>query len=273
MIKSKIIRFSTLFILVLFVNLTVYSIKLDKVILGCDANPLYTDFWPLVPNVWSKLVGLPSALGFIAPKDYAIDESAGQVVRFEPIPGIPTSFQAQVIRLLLPAFFEDEVCILSDMDMIPLSRSYFVDSVASFPSDCFIIYRDGSYKGWQLTEYLEYPMCYCAAKGRIFKEIFNIASIDDIPRIIREWYDHGVGWTTDQQMLYFSVNAWEEKNPGRVIRLGHNDAGRLDRQRWGYNKQILRNGGYIDSHLLRPYSVYEKEIIQLVKDLGISFEN
>ncbi len=71
------------------------------------------DFWPLVAKAWKKIVGIKPTLVFIAPADVEIDETVGEVIRFEPIPGIPTAQQAQVLRLLIPTLFEDEGIIFA----------------------------------------------------------------------------------------------------------------------------------------------------------------
>src|ERR1700737_349362 len=99
-----------IFLCFLFSCSSLIAARIDRVILGCDANPMYIEFWPMVARTWKEIVGVKPTLALIAPSSMVIDESLGDVIRFEPIPGIPTSFQAQVIRLLLPAYFEDEVC-------------------------------------------------------------------------------------------------------------------------------------------------------------------
>ncbi len=240
------------------------ALKIDRVILGCDANPMYADFWPLVAKTWKEIVGVKPTLALIAPKDFPIDETIGDVIRFDPISGMPTSFQAQIIRLLLPAYFENEVCIISDMDMIPLQRDYFVNSAMHVPENNFVVYKDGAFDA---GHFKEYPMCYNVALGKTFKEIFQITSLDDIPDIIKKWYALGLGWTSDQQILYASLNAWEDKNT-RLIKLGHDVHPRLDRSCWRYNKENLRQKNYyLDCHMLRPYSAYKAEIDALVINL------
>ena len=80
------------------------AFKINRVILATDANPDYIQFWPIVAKSWKEIVEVKPTLALIANKETKIDESLGDVIRFEPIDGIPTSFQAQVIRLLLPAY-------------------------------------------------------------------------------------------------------------------------------------------------------------------------
>ena len=187
-----------------------------------------------------------------------VDESLGDVIRFEPIEGIPTSLQAQTIRLLLPAYFPDDVCIISDIDMIPLNREYFIDSVAGLPEDTFVVYRE-------VAAIPKFPMCYIAAKGSVFKEVFHINDVAAIKDIITYWHSLNIGWNTDERVLYHCLLQWPlyEK---KCIRLGHEAVRRIDRY-WGWqpDDQLLEQGYYIDAHCPRPYSAHKKEIDAIVK--------
>ncbi len=257
----KITCYAPYFLSVVFLlSSSAMAITIDRVILGCDDNPMYLEFWPVVAKTWTEIVGVRPTLALIASKDVVIDETLGDVIRFEPIPGIPTSFQAQVIRLLLPTYFEDEVCIISDMDMIPCQKNYFVDAVAFAPLNSFVVYKDGAFES---DEYKEYPMCYNVALGKTFKEIFNLGSTGEIESKIKKWYALGLGWTSDQQILYTALNAWEDK-VSRLIKLGHPVMGRIDRASWSYNFSAAKSHKYVDSHMLRPYSAYQVYIDQLV---------
>lgn len=254
-------------VLVLFCLLSVlssYAIKIDRVILATDSNPMYIEFWPLVAKAWQDLIGVKPTLALIADNTITVDESLGDVIRFEPIPGIPTAQQAQVIRLLLPAYFEDQVCIISDIDMLPISKSYFVDSIAHFPEDNFIIYRDSAYGAHSKL----FSMCYNVAKGKVFKEIFNINSTKDIPKIIKQWNKLNYGWKTDEIILYQAVTKWQGYRT-RCAKLGHIPIRRIDRSSWNYTYTDLKKGYYTDSHMLRPYSMYKTEIDKLALDLGL----
>lgn len=251
-----------LMIFLLNVSFECYAFKVNRVILGCDTNPMYVEFWPIVAKTWKEIVGITPTLAFIAPIDFPIDETIGEVIRFEPIPGIPTSFQAQVIRLLLPIYFPNEFCIISDMDMIPLQRNFFVDNLAPIRSDGFVIFND---VGKYVQGYPEYLMCYVAGMGKTFGEIFNIFSVDEIYPRLKEWYTLTQGWTSDQRILYNAVNSWDQT---RIIKLGYDEPRRVDRLYWQYYPELLKKRNYyVDSHLLRPYGAYKKEIDALLEIL------
>jgi len=256
-----------IFLFFIFLFTTGYGIKIDRAILSTNGNPLYANFWPLVAKAW-KNMGIRPTLALIEDREnIQIDESLGDVIRFKPIEGVSPGWMSMVIRLLLPVYFEDDVCIISDIDMLPLNKKYFMDDVAQYPEDSFVVYRDDVYKGIKRI-----PMCYNAAKGKIFKEIFKVHSVEDIPVIIKEWADI---WnqkiSTDEEMLAICLEGWDGYETRCIKLVDKVNAGtRIDRVDWGYEKEILKRGDYyIDSHMLRPYSAYRDEIDELATCIGV----
>lgn len=249
------------------------SFTLNRVILACDANPTYIDFWPLVAQAWTRLVGIRPTLALIANDTVAVDESLGDVVRFQPIEGVPTWFYAQVIRLFLPVLFQDDHCLISDIDMLPLNKHYFTNSVAPYADDTFVVYRDGAYG----TQDRRYPMCYLAAQGKTFSEVFGISTREEIQALVADWWrrfgyngtEETLDWNTDELLLYRRLHAWHGYRT-RCKRLGHNVGPRIDRSNWTYNRQLLAQGNYyIDSHMVRPYQQYKQQIDELARILGL----
>lgn len=251
------------FLLCFFIVLQMSGLTPDRVILATDANRDYIEFWPVVAKAWKEVVGLTPTLALIADKDVQIDQSLGQVIRFEPIEGIPTSLQAQTIRLLLPALFEDDVCIISDIDMIPLQKDYFFDSIYHCAQDTFVVYRD---KAYHPNEH-KFPMCYMAARGKTFQDIFGISNRDDIERRILDWHNLDLGWNTDELLLYQYLMNWQHKDT-RLIKLGHNVERRIDRSCWIYDPEFLAKKAYIDAHCPRPYSAFKDPIDMVIRTVG-----
>jgi hypothetical protein len=247
------------------------ALEIKRVIVSSNNDPIYIEFWPLVADLWHRMGYIPT-LALIAEDDVTVDTSIGEVIRFRPIPGVRQSLQAQTIRLLLPVLFPDDGCLISDIDMLPISKEYFEKGAALSPNDAFLIYRDGAYPRSEK----KYPMCYFAAKGRIFQKVFGVETYEEIePRII-EWATEGHGWNTDEIVLYREVCNWEKNSKGSVHRLGHGVGPRIDRI-YSWNLENIDRriaSGVIDCHCPRPYSD-NKQSIDLIyhailglRDLG-----
>ncbi|MGC2310861.1 MAG: hypothetical protein WA432_04530 [Candidatus Babeliaceae bacterium] len=241
---------------VVFIPFCIHSFVLDRVILTSDNNPLYSEFWPVIARVWQQLIGVRPTLIFIDDGSaIEFDDTCGDVIRFKAIPDIPTAFQAQVIRLLAPVLFKDEICIISDIDMLPLSRSYFVDTVKKFNDTSCVVYRPYGYD----KRKHRYPMCYIAAKGLVFGDIFQVSNVEDIRDMIIQWYEQKLGWITDELMLYKYIHAWKNF-AGHCMLLQTKRYRRLHRDYWKYHEDGITKGLYADAHLPRPYSHYKNEI-------------
>lgn len=243
--------------------------KLNRAILGSDSNKLYCQFWPLAASAWSQFGILPT-LGFVGNVD--LDRSLGCIIHLEKQNDIPSSFSAQVSRCFIPALFPEEASIISDIDMLPLNKDYFVGNALNVPDDHLIIYSADT-----LPEIKTFPMCYIAAKGYVFQEILNLkadASIDDIQQKIREWYSDDTGWFTDEIRLTQAILDWKGY-PDKCVLLsrgGWNPYAyrRIDRAQWEINRQDLLQNMYIDAHLLRPLTKYIYDINPLIQYLNIN---
>lgn len=242
--------------------------KVGTILVATDTNPLYCDFIPNFVAAWKSLV--PEADICIIMVADAIPEAfrsySDYIKLFPPIPGMHTAFQAQCIRLLYPRqITRDEGVLITDMDMIPMRRAYYVDTVASCPDDAFVVYRDVCLPG-------EISMCYNVAHPSTWTGVFGDELSADI---LARWYaptnydgrHGGVGWGTDQVIL---VNKFNEWNGTKVIL---NDVitsyNRLDRiHPWVFQnraelKRHIQAGSYSDYHCMRPYS-QNKEINDFV---------
>ncbi len=252
------------FLILIFREVELSAMRVDRVILASDDNPDYLEFWPLMAKAWKQLIGIKPTLFLVADESVQVDRGIGEVIRFEPIPGMKTSYQAQVIRILAPAFFENEVSIISDIDTLPINRDYFIKSVKKVPGNCSAVYRNN----YQVDE-LRYPLCYHAMKGSVCREIFGLDHIDfDVVRDkLIEWERYGYGWNTDELILTAALKKWNEET-GRVYCLDLGVGKHIDKINWKYNKDHL-GSRYIGAHLPRPFSKNKKMIMELVKDLEI----
>ena len=242
--------------------------KITKCLVACDLNDVYLDFYHLVRKYWKNVVGIDTVLILIAYEiPYKMNEFRDEIILFKPVDDIHTAFQAQCIRILYPCLLKNENIIISDMDLIPLNKKYYTENVKDFNDDSFIIYRD------VISEHKQYPICFCLANSKIWKDIFNIKNEIDISDKLKLWYNmydkyqissaHSLSWACDQLQLFEYVNRW--KNGKNVIKLKDEQTNfkRLDRMEINNiqnnlenYKLMIENETFSDFHLPRPLNQY-----------------
>ena len=241
----------------------------DRIIVSSDQNSDYLQFWPLVSIAWRRLTGAIPTLAFIG--EERVNTDVGDVIRIPTPDGIPTSFAAQAVRLFIPTLFPDQVCLISDLDMLPLQSGYFLGNASAASNHNLVIYSADAYP----PSAQRYPMCYIAAKGHVFREILGIAedaNTEDILATICSWHSEGLGWPTDELMFGRHMHLWSGY-PNRCIMLRRSwtplAANRIDRVSWEINLTKLKQNGYIDAHLLRPMHKHLHQLAPLIRHLGI----
>jgi hypothetical protein len=237
--------------------------KIDYAIVSCDDNPLYYNFWNIVQKLWTNLIGIKPILVKISDTDNIEVTDDYIIHNFKKIEGIDTGFQSQVARMYVTKFYPEDVCLTSDIDMLPLSKKYFVDNIKELNNDSLVIFSADAYPNVQ-----RYPICYNAAKGKVFHEIMNFENTFE--EYCLKLKDFNWGWDTDE--LYFGQKVDNFINQNIIIKLNRGwefgrAIDRIDRVKWSYNPTKLKSGKYIDSHSLRPYILYKNEIDKLVNYL------
>lgn len=241
---------------------------ITKCLIACDLNEIYLDFYPIVRKYWKEIVGIDTVLILISDKiPDNMKEYENEIILFNPIPNIHTAFQAQCIRILYPSLLSFNI-IISDMDLIPLNRKYYIDNIRNIENnDSFIIYRD------VISEYKQYPICFCLANSKIWEDIFDIHNENDIIERLKLWYKmydnyqissaYSLSWACDQLQLFEYVNNW--KHQDKIIKLKDEDTkfNRLDRMDIQHiendldkYKLLILSDLYSDFHLPRPLNQF-----------------
>lgn len=253
--------------------------KIDFVLTSCNNNNSYLQMYPYIFKVWKKRMELDCYLILIMDKipEFLI-EYKDYIILFPPYNNINTVFIAQTIRILYPALFENKNILITDMDIIPISKKYFIDSIENYDdkNDIFISYTDRYLKQKMMA------MCYNIAKSETWKKIFNINNTNDIKNILNEWYNINYngekncdGWYCDQIKLYeYAIN---NKNINLVI-LKDKNIGykRLDKRKSIIDKLIVNKNimneilDYSDIHISKRMwncKAYNKIINDIVNKL------
>ena len=96
--------------------------KIDRVIVSTTSHKNYINFWPIVSKSWKNLGIIPTLI-YTSNKKIKFDSE--QDVLNINVRGIDPIFTAQNARLLVPSLYPNDVCLTSDIDIMPLSKNYF----------------------------------------------------------------------------------------------------------------------------------------------------
>lgn len=233
--------------------------KIDYALMSCDSNPLYLDFWPIVSKLWKLKIGLTPILIYVGNDDIPISTEYGEVVRVPLVDGISPATQSQLARYWYVVNKPEDVCIISDIDMLPLSKHYFIDLVKDFSDDSWIHLND-CFDGKHMST------CYHVAKGSLFNDVWKVESDWTIfvSNVVSEFgYDENgkPQWFCDELWATDRIHKHSNKSVFKFLKrdLGQNGH-RIDRPGFNYNSRLLRCGFYYDAHCPRPYAQYKYQI-------------
>jgi hypothetical protein len=151
--------------------------KVTVAFCAINNNPEYYRFIPKQILFWRKL-----GIRFVA-------VYVGQSLPVELIPyshsimlwtansDLNSAFVAQNLRIYYPALLnvpDDEAVIITDIDVLPISGSYYMDGLEKYGDCDFIHYSDSN----------QQTIIYNAANPKIWGAIFGIKSNTDMERII-----------------------------------------------------------------------------------------
>ena len=247
--------------------------KIDIAIHSSDSNPYYLDFWPIVSKIWKVKFGVTPLLVYIDENhDIPIDETYGIVVKMKPVEGVPLYIQCCWVRFWIPSQYPDKICMTSDIDMLPISKRYFVQRIEKIPDTGYVHLNAGS------TTYGRLPVCYHIAKGSRFKEVLELPDtfeesahqVNDFPF---EEYGHSIPgktfmkWGIDEEFSTKKVRKYHDYSIFHFFPRDSIHDNRIDRDDWQYQPSDIHRDLYVDSHCIRPYSdpKNKKEIDTLVE--------
>jgi hypothetical protein len=237
--------------------------KIKYSIVSSNSDRKYLSFWPRVRDLWIRM-GITPILVFIGDEDKVINREEYIIHKIKKINNFPEAFQSQISRLFIPKHYQDEVLLLSDIDMLPINKDYFTKTTLPHDEDSFVIFSSNAYEN--SSNEIKYPICYNAAKGKTYSEVLDLnCNFEEFSR--RLWDDHPL-WDSDEFYLGKKVNSFPHEE--RVIKLkrtfNNNLAEfRIDRAHWSHSNISWKFKEYIDCHSLRPYKRYKKEIDEVIK--------
>ena len=240
--------------------------KLTTVISCVNNNPNYYLFIPKQITFWKKF-GIKFIAVFVGetiPNE--ISHVSENIILWKNNLELHTAFVAQNLRIYYPALLnlpDDELVMITDMDMLPMSSSYYCDGLEEYTKDDFIYYRhiDGN----------QIYMCYNAAHPSTWKKVFQVNNEEEIKNKINETYHlsyNGIPgskeWFIDQEMMYQKLIIYPH------LKVLNKPIKRLEM--YDYAIQINQSNtfmmNYDDAHFHRSYLNNETFILQAENNLN-----
>jgi hypothetical protein len=229
--------------------------KIDYVVISSDDNSLYKDFYPIVAKKWLDL-GFKTYYVNITDENSIYENKWGIVHNIKALENFPTGFQSQIVRLFTSKFIDGNL-LMSDIDMLPLNGEYFNQYNDELTSDNMILYSGQPYDKNKF-----YPMCYVLSKSQTYIKLLDLQDLnfESYCNLLNEKY--GLAWNSDENFMFDKLENHKDK---LIVKKDRDFSKRIDRSKWTYDIELLKKGHYIDSHLLRPYEKYFKEVNELLK--------
>ncbi|MFA6043381.1 MAG: hypothetical protein WC718_00225 [Phycisphaerales bacterium] len=259
--------------------------KIDRVIIAWDGNPIYAGLWDIQCKAWPKLGIRPTLAAVGDGVPHGLERDGADVVFLPDATELPRgqrNWRTTMSLAHVPRLFPDEVSMTIGLDQIPLGRWFqdYADTVedlngfiAGLPwakykvADCPVQY---------------YPSSYLAASGRVWGRVMAKAPMDFLEMlrwawnsgVPYGWADYMDGWGLDEALISTGIAAatgtvnlftppqevchqfQERRVCGR----------RLGRDATTADPELLRKGYYSEMHSCIPPAEDELEIIRVFLD-------
>lgn len=180
------------------------GLKLTTVFSAVNNNPQYYMFIPKQVIFW-KYFQIKFIAVFVGEKipDELLDYKEN-IILWNNNSDLNSAYVAQNIRIYYPALLnlpENEIVMITDMDMLPTNDTYYKSGLEMYDKDDFIYYRH--------IDNDEIYICYNAANPSVWSNIFNIKTDLDIQEKLFDNYllnYSGIpgtdGWFIDQKIMF-----------------------------------------------------------------------
>lgn len=226
--------------------------KLTTVLGSVNNNKAYYNFIPKQILFWKKfnIKFIAVFVGESIPAE--LEPHRENIIHWTKNLDLHSAFVAQSLRMYYTSLLDlpdDELVMITDMDMLPMNHTYYTSDLERYNIDDFIYYRhvDGD----------QIYMCYNAAHPKTWSKVFNIKTEEDIEKNIYDTFNtayNGIpgshGWFIDQKIMYTKlINYPHLKVLNRPIK-------RLEM--WMYASHLNNNDknfihNYDDAHFHRDY--------------------
>lgn len=258
----------------------------DRIIVSCDDSH-FKDFWFIVTKSWNKYFpDKKVCLAFVT--DRKEDDELvlkmrkhGEVYLFPIQPNIPTPNQAKMYRHILAGNFGSDICMIEDIDTIPLQKKFVQDITSKREPNTLLnvgreVYNNTEDKG-------KFPISNITAESNIFKSLINPDNMHYHDLFI-SWcdikhYDNKesvsnipdpsgmIGGFSDESLMRVLIERFKSSG-GKTTEIDRGVDIRkywIDRSWWRIDVDMLKNDKYVCCNFLRPFSSNYEKMESIVK--------
>lgn len=254
---------------------------LDRIIISTNEDETYLDFWKIqklaneifFPNV--KLT-----IAFLTHREendslVSLIKSKGIDVKlYKPLDGTPTANQAKILRYYCASEFNDEICLISDMDTIPLQAEYINKIISKRQKNILLGIGKEVLDGTPHSG--KFPAHHICGEGKLFKEMYNPENLS-FDECVKKYiglkvFDHKEDINNpphifSDESLNRAVIYLNKINIQHIKREIDIHKQWIDRSWWFVDEQKLKNNFYIEANLLRPLKQNFQEIKKIITHL------
>jgi len=242
-------------------------VRITQVFLSVNDNSVYMEFAEPVVAQWHRVI--PGVRVTLLWCDHCLPPHSWEsipglddvhvVVNVPDLVNIPTAITALWARYFFASLISapGDVSIISDVDMFPLSRDYFVHQLESVPSDTY------AHLHANVPAYGRIPSCYHVASAANFRAVLGLEKGSWTESMLKVWASrkHADGWFCDED---FATRQMQASRHTFYMPSRRHQFDRIDRD-LNYDVEMLRLGAYYDLHAPRPYHEHAAKIQSILQ--------
>jgi len=257
--------------------------KINRVILVSNNNPLYYEFWNKISYTYKYKFGITPTLIYFGEKDdiekFNLSTEYGEIFVYDSLKNIIPWHYTWAL-FYFTKMYPDDVCAIMGIDQIPLGTFFLKDCIENVDNNNYVMLIDDQYKfenkfpkKWDENGFS--PSAYHIAKGTTFLDIYKFE--DTFEAELKKVGDSnlptmwGSQWGLDEAYSSNKLMNFEQRE--RIVDFSYSNIflnRRIDCYRnheIPYDDNLLKSNHYIECHSVRPYSNHTKYLDKLFNDI------
>lgn len=256
--------------------------KVTRVILSSNNNPVYSQFWNPISQVYAEKFGITPTLVWFGKEqdvqDLKLSRIHGEIIVQEPDLRYHIGWQSAWTIFYYMKFYPDDVFCTMGIDQIPLSPLLIRDIPSTVPDDTYLMLADDAYtpSHWAKPGGTS-PTSFHIMKGSIANKVYSFEDTyyKELQKIfssgIHAYYEEGgENWGLDESYSSHKLRQYadaggkvDSKSIFKFICERRIECMRCNEP--DYSESMLMSGGYGDAHLCRPFLVHKTYLEKMFK--------